>query len=295
MDLKTNKSVGDRVFDWINVGFFSCIALLVLYPLYFMIIASVSNPDQIYLGNVWVWPVQFTLKGYEQIFQHERIWTGYSNTILYTCVGTVINVALTITGGYALSRRDMPGVNLMMVAIVMTIFFGGGLIPTYLLVRSLGMVNTMWAVIIPAAVSAYHVIVTRTFFRMTIPDELLEAAVMDGCKDIRFFLKIVIPLSLPIIAVMALFNAVGHWNQYFQAMIYLRKSDLHPLQLVLREILIMQQSDSLTDPEGAMEMARMADLIRYGAIIISTVPMLIVYPFLQRFFVKGVLIGSVKG
>ncbi len=296
MNLNANRSFGDRMFDIFNVIFFSFMVILVMYPIYFMVIASISNPDQVYVGNVWLWPKELTMAGYQRIFEYDRIWLGYRNTILYAVVGTTINVVLTITGGYALSRRDMPGTTFMMIAIVMTMFFGGGLIPTYLLVRSLGMLDTMWAVIIPQAVVAYHVIVTRTFFRMTIPDELLEAAVMDGCKDIRFFFSVVLPLSLPIIAVMALFNVVGHWNQYFQALVYLRDPNLHPLQLVLRDILIATElMDIMGDPEEAMELSRLGDLIRYGVVIISIIPMLILYPFLQRYFVKGVMIGSVKG
>lgn len=291
------KNQGDRWFDVINTLVFTVLLLIILYPLYYILIASVSNPDLVYAGKVWLWPVEFTTEGFQRLFRTERIWLGYRNTVVYTVVGTVINVVLTIMGGYALSRRDMPGGNVMMIGIVMTMFFGGGLIPTYMIVRAMGMLNTMWAVIIPTAVHAYHIIVVRTFYRMTIPDELLEAAKMDGCKDIRFFLHIAIPLSLPIIAVMALFNAVGHWNQYFLALIYLRDSNLHTLQMVLREILILEQATdiALDRIEEQQYMQRLSDLIRYGSIIVSSLPMLILYPFLQKYFVKGMLIGSVKG
>lgn len=291
------KNQGDRWFDVINTLVFTVLLLIILYPLYYILIASVSNPDLVYAGKVWLWPVEFTTEGFQRLFRTERIWLGYRNTVVYTVVGTVINVVLTIMGGYALSRRDMPGGNVMMIGIVMTMFFGGGLIPTYMIVRAMGMLNTMWAVIIPTAVHAYHIIVVRTFYRMTIPDELLEAAKMDGCKDIRFFLHIAIPLSLPIIAVMALFNAVGHWNQYFLALIYLRDSNLHTLQMVLREILILEQATdiALDRIEEQQYMQRLSDLIRYGSIIVSSLPMLLLYPFLQKYFVQGMMIGSVKG
>ncbi len=287
---------GDKLFDKFNMVIFAGVVLAIMYPLYYIVIASFSNPDMVYAGKVWIWPVDATLEGYYRILNHTRIWLGYKNTVLYTVVGTTVNVILTISGGYALSRRDLPGVRFMMIAIVLTMFFGGGLIPTYMIVRSMGILDTMWAVIIPTAISAYHIIVVRTFYRMTIPDALHEAAVMDGCSDFRFLMRIAIPLSLPIIAVIALFNAVGHWNQYFQSMIYLRNSQLHTLQLVLREILILEQANEMAmdrfDEVGAVQ--RISDLIRYGSIVVSSLPMLILYPFLQKYFVKGVLIGSVK-
>lgn len=293
------RTKSDKIFDTFNVIFFIVIVLLIIYPLYFMIIASFSDPGLVNTGNIWLWPKNVTLEGYRVIFQNDQIWTGYKNSIIYTVVGTTINVILTIAGGYALSRKDLIGRNYMMFFITFTMFFSGGLIPTYLLVRDLGLVNTMWALIIPGAVSAYNLIIVKTFFEANIPDELLEAGIMDGCSNMTFFLKIAIPLSKPIIAVMILFHAVGHWNQYFAALIYIRDASLYPLQLVLREILIVEQSRDLSEVGAAIlddtGRANIASLIQYGVIIVASVPMLVLYPFVQKHFVKGVMIGSIKG
>ena len=293
------RTKSDKIFDTFNVIIFMIIILLIIYPLYFMIIASFSDPGLVNTGNVWLWPKNVTLEGYRVIFQNDQIWTGYKNSIIYTVVGTTINVILTIAGGYALSRKDLIGRNYMMFFITFTMFFSGGLIPTYLLVRDLGLVNTMWALIIPGAVSAYNLIIVKTFFEANIPDELLEAGIMDGCSNMTFFLKIAIPLSKPIIAVMILFHAVGHWNQYFAALIYIRDASLYPLQLVLREILIVEQSRDLSEVGAAIlddtGRANIASLIQYGVIIVASVPMLVLYPFVQKHFVKGVMIGSIKG
>lgn len=295
-----SRTKGDKAFDFVNVLFFVILILLVIYPLYFMLIASISNPNAVNNGEVWLLPKDVTFEGYEIIFQRDEIWSGFRNSLIYTVVGTSINVVLTITGGYALSRKDLVGRNVMMFFIVFTMFFSGGLIPTYLLVRDLGMTNTMWALIIPGAISAYNLIIVRTFFQSNIPDELLEAGKMDGCSNIRFFASVAVPLSAPIIAVMVLFHAVGHWNQYFSALIYLRDTALYPLQLVLRDILILEQSREMMEAGGAMvqmeqERQNIAGLIQYGVVVVASLPMLILYPFVQKHFVKGVMIGSLKG
>ncbi|MFS0724237.1 carbohydrate ABC transporter permease [Paenibacillus sp. 1P07SE] len=290
-----NRSKGDRVFDTLNVTFFLVVLAIVLYPLYFIIIASISDPVKVNTGAVWFWPVDMTLEGYRKIFQHEALWNGYRNSALYTVVGTSINVALLMTGGYALSRKDVPGRNIITLLIVFTMFFQGGIIPTYLIVRDLGMLNTMWALIIPNAVSVYHLIVVRTYFESTIPIEMLEASKVDGCNNTRFFLRIVLPLSLPIIAVMVLFSAVVHWNSYFSALIYLRDESKYPLQMVLREILVRNSAQELMNVEDAAAQQDFSELIKYGVVIVSSLPVLILYPFVQRFFIKGVMIGSIKG
>ncbi|WP_062105937.1 carbohydrate ABC transporter permease [Bacillus niameyensis] len=295
----TMRTKGDKIFDFFNTAFFTIVLFITIYPLYFMVIASFSSPDAVNNGEIWFWPKDITFKGYEMIFNHDKIWIGYKNSIIYTLVGTTINVILTITGGYALSRKDLAGRNIFMFFIVFTMFFSGGMIPTYLLVKDLGMVNTIWAMVIPNAISAYNLIIVRTFFQGTIPDELLEAGKIDGCTNWKFFMKIVVPLSIPIIAVMVLFHAVGHWNTYFNALIYLRDSALHPLQLVLREVLVLSQANEVTD-SGALaemeaEMQSISQLIKYGVVIIASLPMLVLYPFVQRHFVKGVMIGSIKG
>ncbi|CAM4116173.1 carbohydrate ABC transporter permease [Lederbergia lenta] len=294
-----SRTRGDKIFDYANVTFFLIILFITIYPLYFMLIASFSSPDSVNNGEIWLWPKDITFEGYKMIFEHEKIWTGYKNSIIYTVVGTLVNVVLTITGGYALSRKDLVGRNVFMFFIVFTMFFSGGMIPNYLLVKDLGMVNTLWAMVIPNAISVFNLIIVRTFFQSTIPDELLEAAKVDGCSDWKFFLKIVLPISTPIIAVMVLFSAVGHWNTYFSALIYLRDSNLFPLQLVLRDVLILTQAQEVMDSgalmEGNAELQNVSELIKYGVVIIASLPVLILYPFVQKHFVKGVMIGSIKG
>lgn len=297
MGATSRKSAFDRVFDFANYTLMTVIMLAVLYPLYIVVISSFSDPDSVNTGSVWLYPKDITFEGYHRIFMEGRIWLGYKNTMIYTVLGTLLNVVLTLTGAYALSRSDLAGRNYFMFLIVFTMFFGGGLIPTYLLIKNLGMTNTMWSQIVPGAVSAYNLIITRTFYQTSIPKELQEAAEMDGCSITRFFFRIVLPLSLPIVAVMVLFNAVAHWNAYFQGLIYLRDANLHPLQLVLREILIVNetQSESTMGASDDGSMLHVADIMKYGVIIVSSLPVLVLYPFLQRYFVKGVMIGSLKG
>lgn len=292
-----NRSRNDKIFDLLNTLFFIFVSLIVIYPIYFMFIASFSNPDAVNTGQTFLWPKDVTLNGYKEIFTNSRIWTGYKNSIIYALLSMIIRTSLTITAGYALSRKDLVGRNFFMMMIIFTMFFGGGLIPSYLIVRDLNMINTVWAMILPGAVSAYNLIIVKTFFQQTIPDELLEASAIDGCSNIRFFMRIVLPLSLPIIAVIALFSAVQEWNSYFSALIYLRDAEMHPLQLILRDILVQNQAQDLLSEDAveAMQRQKAAEQIKYGVIIVSSVPMLILYPFLQRFFIKGVMIGSVKG
>ncbi|MFC4102429.1 carbohydrate ABC transporter permease [Paenibacillus xanthanilyticus] len=292
------RSRNDLLFDILNYSILSVIALIVLYPLYFVFIASISNPSSVLNGEMWIWPKGITMEGYSRIIQESSIWRGYQNTILYTSVGTVINVTFTVLAGYALSRRDLYGRNTIMVYLLITMFFSGGLIPTYLVIKKLHLINTMWALILPKAVSLFNVIIARSFFQDTIPNELLEQAKIDGCSDITFFAKIVLPLSKAIIAVLALFYAVGYWNSFFDALIYLGDESKYPLQLVLRNILVIQNelaSQFVTDVESAEVQQRVASLLKYGVIVIASLPLLVVYPFIQRYFVKGVMIGSVKG
>jgi putative aldouronate transport system permease protein len=294
---KIRRSREDKIFDAVNITLLTLMLLAILYPLYFIVIASISNPDRIFAGDVWLYPVEITFEGYSRIFSDGKIWTGYKNTIIYTVLGTTLNVALTLTAAYALSRKDFYGRNFFMIMFVFTMFFSGGLIPTYLVVQNLGMVNTMWAMIIPKAVAIWNIIVARTFFQATIPDEMLEAAKVDGCSNTKFFTKIVLPLSKPIIAVMVLFYAVGHWNSYFDALIYLNNESLYPLQLILRNILIQNEAAAtmVSDLESVAAQQRIADLIKYGVIIVGSLPLLIVYPFIQKYFVQGVMIGGIKG
>lgn len=289
-------SRGDRVFDILNYIILTVCLLIVAYPLYFIVIASISDPIDVYAGKVFLWPVKFTTEGYERILSYSSFFTGYRNTLLYTLVGTAINVAITIPGAYALSRKDLVGRNVLMMGITFTMIFSGGLIPTYLLVNSLGLYNTMWALILPVAVSSWNLIVARTFFQQSIPDELLEAAKLDGATNTQFFVRIVLPLSKSIIAVMILFYAVNHWNSYFNALIYMKSADKYPLQLVLRNILFENSlGDMVEDASTLALQQRLGDLIKYGIIIASSLPLLILYPFLQRYFIQGVMIGAVKG
>ncbi len=249
---------------------------------------------------MWLFPKDITFEGFQRVFESKEIWVGYRNTIFYTLLGTLINLAVTLPCAYALSRTELVGKGVIMAMLIFTMFFDGGLVPTYLLVRDLGMVNTIWAMVIPGAASVWNIIVTMTFFKVTIPRGLEEAAEVDGASVFRTFFQIVLPLSAPIIAVMALFYGVGHWNQYFAGLIYLTDRELFPLQLILREILIQQEIATELMMQGGNveaigEQARIASVVKYAVMIVSAAPLLIAYPFLQRFFLKGVMIGSVKG
>jgi putative aldouronate transport system permease protein len=296
--IKESKS--DRIFNIINNFIVVFALLIVLYPLIYVLSASISDPDQVNLGNVWLLPKGLQFDGYRRVFQDREIWIGYKNTIFYTLVGTLVNLFFTLTAAYPLSRKDFYGRNVFTVLFTFTMFFSGGLIPTYLIVKDFGLMNSMWALIIPGAASMYYIIIVRTFFQSTIPAELHEAASMDGCSNIRLFVSIIIPLSTPVIAVMSLFYGVAHWNSYFSALIYLSDSRKYPLQLILREILVMNQMSvqmmETGDQADTLEkQARIAELIKYAVIIVSSIPVLAIYPFLQRYFVKGMLVGAIKG
>ncbi|GIO31700.1 MULTISPECIES: carbohydrate ABC transporter permease [Paenibacillus] len=292
----------DKIFVICNYIYVLLAFLIVFYPLIYMISASISNPKFVGSGEMWLWPKGITFDGYKRVFENSSIWIGYGNTILYTVVGTAINLIVTLPAAYALSRKDFVGRNFFMGMFMVTMFFGGGLVPTYLLVKQLGMINSMWAIVIPSAASIWNIIVSRTFFQSSIPKELQEAAQIDGCTNMRLFVKIILPLSMPIIAVMALFYGVGNWNSYFSALIYLNDSAKYPLQLVLRQILVLQemaaQGGGAIDASTAAAMnskAEIAALVKYAVIIVATLPVIVIYPFLQRYFVQGVMIGSVKG
>ncbi len=290
---------GDNLFDILNYCLFSFILFIMIYPLYWVVIASISDPSLVTIGRIWMYPQGINFMGFKTIFNYKQIWLGYTNSIIYMILGTSINVIITLAAGYALSRRDLVGRNFFMGMIVVTMFFSGGLIPTYLVVKGIGIENTMWAMVLPNAVNAFLLILARTFFTATIPKELLESAMMDGCRNFRFFRSIALPLSMPIIAVMTIFSAVGHWNSYLPSLLYLRDQEMYPLQLVLRNILILEASDaSIIDPLGNRnldEKRKIAEQIKYGVILVSTLPVLVLYPFLQRFFIKGVMVGSIKG
>jgi putative aldouronate transport system permease protein len=288
--------MSDRVFDLVNYFLLTIVLFATFYPLYFIVIASLSDPSSVMAGRVWFWPTGFSLESYRRVLRDESILLGYRNSIIYTSLGTTINLIMTLTAAYPLSRRDFRGRGIFMFIITFTMFFSGGLIPTYLLVRSLGMLNTIWAMVIPNAVAVWNIIIARTFFQSSIPQSMLDAAVIDGCSNFKFFMRIVLPISPAIIAVMVLFYAVGHWNSFFEALIYIIDEKKHPLQLVLRNILIMNAADKdMLDAEQAAKLFQMVEIIKYAVIVVASVPLLLLYPFVQKYFVKGVMIGSLKG
>ncbi|MCY9694998.1 carbohydrate ABC transporter permease [Paenibacillus alginolyticus] len=291
------EASNDRWFNVINYTVLTLFLIIVMYPLVFIVSASFSSPDAVISGKVWLWPVQPTLDGYAAVFKHKLIWSSFRNSVIYTVLGTAINVALTIMAAYPLARRDLYGKNAVMLLLVFTTMFSGGLIPSYLLVKDLGMLNTIWSMILPGALSVFNVIITRTYFKTTIPEELLEAAQLDGCNDFKFVWNVVIPLSGPIIAVITLYSAVGYWNQYFNALIYLKQPSLYPLQLVLRDILVQNEVDPAMLSDLGQEANRegLRALLKYSLIVVSSLPLMMIYPFVQKHFVKGVMIGSLKG
>lgn len=294
--MKIKESREDKLFNLITVTVLIVMMLLALYPLYFSLIASFSSPRAIYQGRVILFPADITLDGYLKIFSDHSIWTGYVNAIIYTAVGTFLNVIFTIPLAYAMSRREFPLGGVYMKIFVFTMYFYGGMIPLYFVVKQLGMLDTMWAVVLPTLISTYNLIIARSYFMNSIPEELKEAAFLDGCGYIGFFFKVALPLSKSIIAVMVLFYAAKQWNSYFESMIYLNTESKFPLQLVLRTILIdSQNAMAASDASTVAEKQQLVDLLKYGCVVVSSIPMLIFYPFVQKHFVKGVMVGAVKG
>ena len=298
----SRQSRGDKIFDLVNVLLILLILVIIIYPLYFVIIASLSNAQDVVNGRVFLKPVGVNFEAYKKVLVHDDIMMGYRNTIFYTIYGTAINLVMTILAAYPLSRKDFRGRGFFMAFLAFTMFFGGGLIPTYLVVKRLHMTNTIWALLIPSAISTYNVVIMRTYFSTSIPFELQEAALIDGCSNTKILMKIILPLSAPIIAVMVLFYAVGHWNAYFDAIIYLTDRSKFPLQLVLREILIQNQTEKLmqsgtagVDIESIVRQQMVAESIKYAVMVVASLPMLILYPILQKYFVKGIMLGALKG
>ncbi len=298
------RSRNDRIFDAVNTILLFLLLIIVFYPLYFVVIASVSSPMAVNSGDVLFYPVGWTLTGYTFVFKDSMLWHGYLVTIVLTLLGTMINLALTFTGAYALTKTHLPLMRPLMFLITFTMFFSGGMIPTYILVSNLKLRNTLWAMILPSAVSVYNLILVRTYMMKSISEEVLDAARIDGCSDWRLFVRIVMPLSTPIVATMALFYGVGHWNQFFAALIYISDQDLYPLQLVLRNLLLAGQNamtDMISggasgmDPQYIADLMQRAEILKYAVIIVATAPILAVYPFLQKYFVKGIMAGSLKG
>ncbi|MCL2461777.1 MAG: carbohydrate ABC transporter permease [Defluviitaleaceae bacterium] len=295
------ESFGDRVFNAINFVILTLILLVVLYPLIYIVSASFSNPDAVTSGKMWLIPIGFTLDGYKQVFSNSAILTGFGNTLFYVGVGTLLNLACTMPAAYALSKKRLAGRNFFMFLITFTMFFSGGLIPSYMLMKGLGLVNTRWVMIFTGLVGAYNLIISRTYFASTMPQELEEAAYIDGCSTTRSFLSIALPLAKPIIAVIALYYAISRWNGYFTAMVYITDKSKYPLSLVLQQLLRQSVKTEqlvnlgIIDAADYIKAQKMVTLLRYAMIVVSTTPLIILYLFVQKYFVKGIMIGSIKG
>ena len=291
------RSKEDIFFDIFNYAVLGIITVLVLYPLYFIVIASFSDPDAINTGQVVFFPKGFNTLGYQRIFENTKIWRAYGNTIFYTFVGTAINIIMTMVFAYPLSRKDFSGRKFMTFFMMFTMYFQGGLMPTYLLMQKIGLYDTPWVMVLLPALNVFNVIIAKTNIQHNIPEELYEAASIDGCSHFKFFWQIVMPLSKSIMAVLVLYYGVAHWNEFMNGLVYLRDEGLYPLQLVLRGILVQNQAsaDMMTDIESMLEQQKAAELIKYGLIIVSALPVLVIYPFLQKYFAKGVMVGAVKG
>ena len=287
----------DQIFDVVNIILMLVLFVVFVWPLWFVVIASFSDPIAVNAGEVLLLPKGITLDGYKMMFEYKDLWRGYANTIFYTVVGTVVNMVLSVCMAYPLSDKEFGPRKIFIAFFMFTMYFSGGLIPSYLLLKNLGILNTSWAMIIPGAVSVYNCLILRNYFMNSIPVELKEAATLDGASPAAYLLRIVLPLSKAVLAVVALYYMVGHWNGYTKALYYLYDKDLYPLQSILRDLLISDKmmADLLADPEAAMEAFNQAQTMKYCVVIAAVAPMMCVYPFVQKYFVKGVMIGSVKG
>ena len=293
---KVKLTRNDRIFNVILYILAAISLVIVLYPMYFIIIASFSDPVEVSQGNIVFLPKNPSLAGYKELLKYDQIWIGYRNTILYVICGTIFGLMVNVPTAYVLSRKDLVGRKFLTWFFLIPMFFTGGLIPTYLVVKNSGLLDSFWVMVIPFAVVPYYILVGKTFFQTSLPNDLWESAQLDGCGNLRFFVQFVLPLSKAIIAVIALWTAVGIWNSYFNAMIYLRSESLKPLQLVLRNILINQQTLAQMGTGAAvMEAQKTATLIKYCAIVVSSLPIMCMYPFVQKYFNQGVMIGSLKG
>ncbi len=290
---KVKETAGDRTYYIITYIVLGLLALIVLYPLWFVIIASFSSAEAVMSGKVYLWPVDLDFSGYVKCFQRSDIWIGYGNTVWYTIAYTALSVLFTLTAAWALSRKNLPFRKFFMIFFTITMFFGGGLIPFYVVVSNLGLKETPWAIILPGTVSAWNLFMAKTFFQTGVPDTIVEAAELDGANRLRLFVSIILPISMPIVAVLILYYAIGQWNSYFNAMIFLKKSpNLHPLQLVLTTILT--EAESTSGGDTFLEQAYLAEQLKYVTVIISSVPVFCLYPFVQKYFAQGVLVGSLK-
>lgn len=295
--IHVSASRSDKIYYGVCYAVILALVLVVLYPLIYIVSASFSAPSKVAAGQVWLLPVEPTLYSYELILQYKNVFIGYGNTIFYTLLGTLLNVAITMLCAYPLARKEFSGRLVFSMIFLFTMVFNAGMIPNYLLMRDLHLLNSRWAMLLPGAINVYNMIVARTFIQNTIPQELLEASKLDGCDDIQYFLRIVLPLSTTVIAVITLYYAVAHWNSYFNAFLYLSDRKLYPLQIFLRQILVQNNFDTseVTDPDLAQQLQGLSEVLKYSVIVVSTAPLMCLYPFVQRHFVKGVMIGAVKG
>ena len=296
-----NLPAGDKIYLALVYLFLGIFIVMVIYPLLYVVSCSFSSPEALIQGRVFFLPVEPGIQGYEAVFSNARIWRGYANTILYTVLGTAIGTSVTMIAAYVLSRREFPLRGFLTVFFMITMFIGGGTIPMYLWLKTLKMLNTLWAIVVPGAVSVWLVIIARTFIQSTIPEELFEATSLDGGSYLQYLFDVVLPLSKPILAVLAINFALGHWNSYYSALIYLNDASKYPLQIILRDILVQNSVDETnsagagTDINNQMHRQYLSELLKYSLIIVSSAPLLIIYPFLQKYFIKGTMIGSVKG
>lgn len=295
--MKVRESRGDKVFDAVNMVFLVLCFAVVLLPLLHIVSCSLSNAQNVVRNKVWIWPVDLDLEAYRAVFKNKDIATGYANSLLYATLGTAISVMLTMLLAYPLSRKEFYGRNAVTTMMIVTMLFSGGMIPLFLVVQKLGMYNTIWAMVVPNAITVWNVIITRTFLKENITDELYDAAQIDGCSDTLFLFRFVFPLSKAIVAVLTLFYAVAQWNKYMDALLYLQDKKLYPLQIVLRNVLIINSAtpSMMTDVAAAAKYQGLSQTVRYAVIVVASLPLLVAYPFVQKFFVKGVMIGSVKG
>ncbi len=294
---KIKQPTSDRVFDVVNWIILTFAMLVVLYPLVYILSCSFSAPRAVTAGRVWLYPVEFSTYGYETVLGFSNIWRGYGNSLLYMVVGTAIGVVTTVAAAYPLSRKELRGRKAFNVIFFFTMLFNGGIVPTYLLIQNLNIYDTMWAIVLPGSVSAWNIIVMRTFFEGNIPVDLYEAAELDGCGDFGILFRIVLPLSGAILAVISLFFAVWLWNSYYSALMYLASDDKYPLQIILRQILIMNDTSNkmFSDIDALVRKQGVKDVLKFVLIVVSSLPLLVAYPFVQKYFVKGVMVGSVKG
>ena len=294
---RVRRSPGDRAFNLFAYSLVIFLTLLVLLPMMNIVSASLSGSDALLAGRVYFWPVDPTVSNYIAMLRYRSVWIGYRNTIFYTALGTFINVAMTMLCAFPLSQKNFSGRKFFSFLFFVPMIFSGGMIPNYLLIRDLHMLNTVWALVIPGAIGITNMIITRTFIQTTIPDSISEAAMLDGCSPARYFFSFILPLSTTIIAVISMYYAVGHWNSYFSALLYITKRDMYPLQLFLREILVQSSFDStsIDDPDIIRQMKNLQATLKYVTIVVSTLPLMMIYPFVQKYFIKGVMIGSIKG